>query len=72
MTTDRFTKRPKTENINISLDSWQIHLQRKEKFTFWKGSYMTTPEPPWEPQTSPWTSPGPQKDLKAYWKPFGH
>ena len=25
-TTDRFTKRSQTENINISLDCWQIHL----------------------------------------------
>ena len=25
-TTDRVTKRPQTEQINISLDNWQIHL----------------------------------------------
>ena len=34
ITTDRFTKQPQTENINISLYHWQIHIKQKENEEF--------------------------------------
>ena len=48
ITTDRFTERPQTENINISTDHWQIHVQKK-KIEVSKG-------PSRSPRNLPWTS----------------
>ena len=42
ISTDRFTKRPRTQNINISLDRWQIHLWKKENQGF-QGPLQETP-----------------------------
>ena len=72
MTTDRLTKSLTTENINISLDHWQIHLWQKRKKCFSSPPPWTLPEPPWNPPSPsqdapwpPWTPtgpPGPPKD----------
>ena len=55
MTTDRFTKRPKTQNINISLDHCKKNLKftsKKSVFDVSQGFLQDTSRSPWGPQTS--------------------
>ena len=76
MTTDRFTKQPKTENINISLDSSQIHLkftsEKKESDVF-QGLLQDTSETSLGPPDlhgPPLISPDPKKTPRDPRRPF--
>ena len=63
LTTNSFTKRSKTEDINTSLDYGQIHPIKE--MTFFKGPSRTLPEP----TKTPWNFPGTTRHLRTYLDP---
>ena len=72
MTTDRFTKRPKTEHTNMSLDHWQIPTPTKtrNKMVFFKALSRTTREAPMTPWNLNGTPPEPPRHLcTPIWRP---